>query len=108
MSRIPTVKTILSHFTDLTKEQAKEIRLLMEEGSGYFINSRRVEKAMSRIDEVLGTHGVEFIAKGKNKKSPAFWYCNSGDPYSPTVLCVKDKGFRLGCYADLVEKGNYE
>ena len=55
----------------------------------------------------LGTFGVEYIAKGHNQKSPSITYLNSGDTYNLTILYVKGQ-FRVGCWGDIVERGNYD
>jgi hypothetical protein len=55
----------------------------------------------------LGTFGVEYIAEGKNKKSPEITYLNSGDSYGLTILVVRNR-FIVACWADIVERGNYE
>ena len=54
----------------------------------------------------LGTFGVEFIAKGHNKRSPSITYLNTGDTYEMTILRVRGQ-FRVGCWGDIVERGNY-
>ena len=55
----------------------------------------------------LGTFGVEYIAKGHNQKSPSITYLNSGDTYTSTILYVRGQ-FRVGCWGDIVERGNYD
>ncbi len=54
-----------------------------------------------------GTFGVEHIGRGKNSRSPAIEYLNAGDTYATTVLFVRGQ-FRVGCWGDIVERGNYE
>ena len=61
---------------------------------------------MYAIDELFESYGVEYIGKGYSQKSPAIEYCNSGDGYNPTVMLVNGR-FRVGCWADIVERGNY-
>ena len=55
----------------------------------------------------LGTFGAEYIREGKNSRSPAIDYLNTGDSYGLTVLYVKGQ-FRAGNWGDYVERGNYE
>lgn len=55
----------------------------------------------------LGTFGVEHIREGKNSRSPAIDYLNSGDTYGMTVLYVSGR-FRAGCWGDYAERGNYD
>lgn len=54
----------------------------------------------------LGTFGVEHIAAGRNAKSPAIDYLNTGDSYELTILYIRGR-FRVGCWGDIVETGNY-
>lgn len=55
----------------------------------------------------LGTFGVEYIAAGKNKKSPEITYLNTGETYELTILVVRNR-FIIGSWGDIVERGNYE
>jgi hypothetical protein len=53
----------------------------------------------------LGTFGVEGI-RGHNDQSPDIEYLNAGDTSETTLLYVRGK-FRVGCWGDIVERGNY-
>lgn len=53
-----------------------------------------------------GTFGVGHIAEGSNRRSPSIEYLNTGDPYELTVLYINGR-FRVGCWGDIVERGNY-
>lgn len=64
------------------------------------------ELKMSMADELCETCGVEYIAHGKGSKSPAIEYCNAGDTYAVTLLYVNG-AYRVGCWGDYVERGNY-
>lgn len=64
------------------------------------------ELKMSMADELCETCGVEYIAHGKGSKSPAIEYCNAGDTYAITLLYVQGT-YRVGCWGDYVERGNY-
>ena len=97
----PSVKTLMQ-IKDVTRKDALKIREIMQ-GPGTVDGQTRME----RIDEVLHTFGVEFIPKGHTSKSPAIAYCNSGDTYDWTVLKVNGQ-FRVGCWGDIVERGNYD
>lgn len=55
----------------------------------------------------LGTFGVEYIQAGQGERSPAIDYLNAGDTYSDTVLYYNGR-FQVGCWGDIVERGNYE
>jgi hypothetical protein len=63
--------------------------------------------AMDAIDGFLGTHGVEYIPRGHNAKSPAIAYCNAGDTYGTTILLVNGR-YRIGAWGDIVERGSYD
>ncbi len=95
----PSIKTLTEAFGP---DKAKQIRAIME-GERRVNNATRLE----RIDEVLGTHGVEYIREGHNAKSPAIYYCNTGDTYGTTVLKVNGN-YRVGCWGDIVERGRYD
>lgn len=102
--RYPSVKAIHEAFQQwITREQAQEIRVIMEGPSRGESGRTRLE----RIDRILGTHGVEHTARGHNAKSPAIHYCNAGDTYATTILKVNGR-FRIGCWGDIVERGHYD
>jgi hypothetical protein len=61
---------------------------------------------MRMADELCETCGVEYIPRGRNAKSPPIWYCNSGDGYTATLMFVRGH-YRVGCWADIVGRGNY-
>jgi hypothetical protein len=95
----PSIKTLSHAFPYLSDEQVKAIR--------HAMTYQSPRKAMERIDEILGTHGVEYISRGHNAKSPAITYCNMGDTYDTTILYVRDR-YRVGCWGDIVERGHYD
>jgi len=100
--KCPSVETLMQ-IKDVTREDALKIRAIMK-GPTYAGGETRLE----RIDKVLNTCGVEFVGRGKNAHtSPHFYYCNAGDTYATTVLKVNGQ-FRVGCWGDIVERGNYE
>lgn len=61
---------------------------------------------MTLADECLKTCGVEYIPAGTGSKSPVIEYCNTGDPYASTLIFVRGR-YRVGCWGDIVERGNY-
>ena len=67
----------------------------------------RNELKLHAADAMLGGYGVEFIARGRNDRSPAIDYVNVGDPYTPTLLLVNGI-FRVGAWGDIVERGHYD
>ena len=63
----------------------------------------------SLADKILEGHGVEYIAEGRNARSPAITYINTGDLYTATVLITSNRQTcYVGCVADVIEKGDYE
>jgi hypothetical protein len=54
----------------------------------------------------LGTFGVEHQPAGSNRLSPSFDYLNAGDSYELTLIYIRGR-FRVGCWGDIVERGNY-
>lgn len=97
----PSVKAIRQAFGQrLMRGYATRIRRIMED-------SPNTPGALARIDNILGTHGVEYIQQGHDSKSPAILYCNAGDAYSTTIMKVNGR-FRIGCWGDIVERGSYE
>jgi hypothetical protein len=117
----PSIKT-LCRIADVTPAQAREIRAIMAgpgrvfvayPGAGERHDARHTDgewraplTSMERIDRVLGTFGVEHIPAGRGRRSPAVLYCNAGDTYATTVLKVNGR-FRVGCWGDIVERGDY-
>jgi hypothetical protein len=59
------------------------------------------------INELLQAHGVEYVPAGAGRHSPAFEYVNMGDTYTATVLRLTGGRYRIGCWGDIVERGNY-
>ena len=101
--RLPSVKT-LCELKDVTPEIARQMRAVMA-------GPKKVDglTRMQRLDALYGSCGVEYIPCGKGACSPAFYYCNAGDTYAPTI--VKFAGtntFRVTTWGDIVERGNYE
>lgn len=99
----PSIKSLML-IKDVTREDAIAIRAIMAGPKGN--RNWELKPRMQRIDEVLHTYGVEYTPAGTNRKSPAFYYCNTGDTYATTVLKVNGR-FRVGCWGDIVERGNY-
>lgn len=92
----PSVKTLAAAFG---VEKARAIRAVFDDSSSCNV--------LERIDVILGTHGVEYIPQGHNQRSPSIEYCNTGDPYITTVMRVGGV-YRVGCWGDIVERGNYD
>lgn len=66
-----------------------------------------MEARLCALDNVLEGYGVEYQAKGNNAKSPRFWYINMCDTYTTTILRINGH-YRIGCWGDIVERGNYD
>jgi len=112
---IPSIKTLMNlrDFTNqpITRDQAKSIRGIMERAVTraekhllYPHSSHR--GALAAINAVLNGCGVERIEPGNNNRSPAIDYVNMGDTYDTTVMIVRGR-FRVGCWGDIVDRGNY-
>ncbi len=109
----PSTRALRSAFPELTPEQATTIRGIMdrsippaESDTAPIYGGTRLLSRLERIDRVLDTHGVEYQPAGRGERSPAFYYCNAGDTYATTILRVRGR-FRIGCWGDIVERGNY-
>ena len=101
--RIPSLKT-LSVFGE---EQAKVIRAAMTRWAEvHWRGGVRPEHLFERLSGVIVGHGVEFIPAGKGKNSPSILYINKGDTYRTTIMFVRGQ-FVIGCWGDIVERGNY-
>ena len=65
------------------------------------------ELRMCALDAELENYGVEYVPAGHNKRSPAFYYSNSGDAYTTTIMRIEGR-YVVGCWGDIVERGNYD
>lgn len=118
----PSVKSLMM-IKDVTAEDARAIRAIMA-GPHHVLQPCtfddparqwnpiacewvRPVTRLQQIDTILRTFGVEYIPAGHNAKSPAIYYCNTGDTYDTTVLKVRGR-FRVGCWGDIVERGKYD
>lgn len=127
----PSIKTLSSAFPELTPEQVRLIRDVMdgnapkycrlcgrpfgrtETGARYicpqFNDGKCYYSKMEHLNSILGGYGVEFVAEGKNQKSPAFRYCDMGDSYATTIVQLYPSGrYIVSSWGDIVERGNYE
>ena len=117
---LPSAKRMISDL-NIDRETANKIRAIMQGGREVALQHPRTaawrnrcysepwisKLRMSAIDEVLGTYGVEYIPEGHNAKSPAILYCNTGDTYDETIMLINGR-FVIGCWGDIVERGNYD
>ncbi len=66
----------------------------------------RGEKVMLALNEVLDCYGVEYVPQGRNSRSPAFEYLNTGDTYALTLVRFAGT-YRVSSWGDIVERGDY-
>lgn len=98
----PSVRTIMT-IEGITQETAKQIRQALESSSDP-------EKALSKVDNLMGTCGVEYVKHVNDNMFvlKGISYCNAGDSYDRTLLYLHDKQiFRVGNWADIVESHPY-
>lgn len=64
----------------------------------------RTTLALHAIDTILGTHGVEPLG-GNSYEAPPYEYCNTGDPYSATLIYKRssDRLF-VGSWGDIIDQ----
>jgi hypothetical protein len=118
---IPSIKTIM-RLTDfghrpLDIDKAKHIRSIMCMADAHLCADQSlmshprtkgqiIRGALASINAILDGCGVERIEPGNNKRSPGIDYVNMGDTYADTVMVIRGR-FRVGCWGDVVERGNY-
>lgn len=61
---------------------------------------------LEAINDIMDGCGVEYIPAGQNRRSPAIEYVNVGDPYLTTIIWVRRR-YVVGCWGDIVERGDY-
>ena len=94
--RAPSVKALQRAFPTMTKARAESIRHAWKDAP-------TVENALDRIDDLLGTYGVETLTARWSR--PAVYYCNMGDPYSTTLLHRVGTGtLSIECWGDILER----
>lgn len=111
----PSVKTLESAFPG----KGKELRKLLTDNDA--VNKSEAvqqwvkqcynppamsEKRMLALNECLEGYGVE-CTRGNSEHSPSFEYINMGDTYNTTIVRFEDGRYRVTCWGDIVEKGNY-
>lgn len=112
---IPSVKTIMRiqrfRGLPLLRDQAKAIRAAMELAEWRISRDPGSQSlyrrwALEKISDLIEGYGIERIEPGYNSRSPGILYVNMGDTYDTTVLVIRGR-FRVGCWGDVVERGNY-
>ena len=71
----------------------------------YFRPSLQSGK-LEAIHDLMDACGVEYIPAGRNRRSPSIEYVNAGDTYLDTILWTRGR-YVVGCWGDIVERGNY-
>ena len=61
---------------------------------------------LEAINDIMDGYGVEYIPAGRNRRSPAIEYINVGHTYRATIMWVRGR-YVVGCWGDIVERGNY-
>jgi hypothetical protein len=100
--RLPSVETLRQ--IARTLDCAKDIRRILEQYQGY-----SVLDALERCSGYMTCgNEVETIPHGHNAKSPTIHYVNTGDTYRTTLMYVCGRGYVVGAWGDIVERGNYD
>lgn len=60
-------------------------------------------RAANVLLRTFGVEWCEFECQRGQSDPEGFHYCNAGDTYNWTLLYVPGKGFRVGCWGDLIE-----
>ena len=74
-------------------------------GACYYRPSLQAVK-LEAINELMDGHGVEYIPAGRNRRSPSIEYVNMGGTYLDTIMWARGR-YVVGCWGDIVERGNY-
>ncbi len=110
--RIPSIKTLETRLL-ISRENAKKLRLLMEENN-YPRSNPHKNPALLFYNEIGGTktsasaHGIESIGLPEgcfdNCQTPdvSIYYVNRGDTYDTTLMIV-DGSYRVGDWGSIVE-----
>lgn len=99
--RLPSVKT-LSRIEGINRDPStpRKLRKVLERDLALRVR-------LGIADGIIGGTGVETISAGHNQRSPAIHYVNLGDTYSTTLMLINGR-FIVGCWGDIVERGNYD
>lgn len=102
-----SVKTLVNRCYDIDRSVAKKIRDIMIECERTSCRTDAdITSALYAISPLIGGFGCEYVARGRNSRSPEIHYVNTGDMYSATILFVNGR-FRCCCLGDVIEKGDY-
>ena len=122
MKNLPSIKT-LQTIKDVTLEDARKVRAILEcksvdavtelsESADRYVRQCYNKPPLQTVkltaaDSILRTFGVEYISRGRGAKSPSIEYCNTGDTYASTLMWTRGR-YIVGCWGDIVERGNYD
>ena len=113
---LPSVKTLKAVFGDKAKEarqllegkkKTTEYACVNEWTSLSFTKPKYTDRVLCALNYLAGTYRVEHQEEGSNAKSPAFDYLNAGDTYTPTLMLIDGRGFKVMSIGDMIERGNY-
>ncbi len=62
---------------------------------------------LSMANEVMRGYGVEHVQGKGTYRTASFDYVNMGDPYVATLVYHHGR-YKVCCWGDIVEKGNYD
>lgn len=103
--RCPTVKSLLAAFPHLTRADALKIRKLAKSAPDgrvlqfYIPPGNRTSDALSAIDKVFCTYGVERLDDNHE-------FMNTGETYDTTLIYKHSTdNLFIGCWGDMVERG---
>jgi hypothetical protein len=106
-SSIKKIKKTFKQCLDI--QQIKDLYEAMRAIDGHVDALYSKNKGWYLANKILDGHGIEYIYRGNNDRSPSITYVNTGDTYSPTVLIHGNRSTcYIGCWGDIVEKGSYE
>ena len=101
---LPTIKKIMS--IGLDKPTAVAVRAYLAWIIQRPYNNKPTQEDWNAVNRMLDGFGDEYIASGRNAKSPSIHYINLGDTYRTTLMFVRGR-WVVGCWGDIVERGNY-
>ena len=114
--KLPSVKTLEAAFPG----KGRALRRLLQDASAVnehpaalariaecYHPPGMADKRMAALNAELEGHGVEFVPRGNNARSPAFDYVNMGDTYTTTICRTEAGRYLVCCMGDIIEKGDY-
>ena len=94
---VPTVKMLMFRL-GVTKDVATALRKAMQTGAAD------LPATFAKIDELMGTYGMEHILFQKNGRINRMYYANNGQTYDPTVCYMTpEPHFFVASQGDMIE-----